>query len=103
MDVPSLGKIADVMADVRQAFGNIKALQESQKTMMDAIDRLDERLRKLEVDLPVSVSETKREALKEAGEAVQRVQGAMFDRIGDLDKRLDRIERDPTTRLPSPE
>lgn len=85
-------KIVDLIVDVRTAFENIKVLQEGQKHLTDRLDKLDDRLRALEKNLPIAEERIQRLALKEAGDAVQRVQGAMFDKLGDIDKRVDRIE-----------
>lgn len=87
-----VGKLFDLVMEVRQALPNIARLEESQKALLDALDRLDQRVRALETDLQVARADIRHEALKEAGDAVQTVQGALFDRMTDLAVRIDRLE-----------
>ena len=78
-------KAADVIADIRRAFEKIQNLETGQRTLADTLDRLDDRVRTLEIELRAARAEIKDASREIAVNTVNGAQGQFMDRIVDLE------------------
>jgi len=88
-----IAQAAKEVAGYLEVIENIKALQEAQKKLGDAIKALDERLRNLEVELKVMRADVRVDALRETQTIVNAVQGSLNQRIEDLAIKVAVMER----------
>jgi hypothetical protein len=88
-----IGKTAQEIANHLMLVENVKALQQGQKEMADAIAALRDRIRDLEADIRGLKAETKLEAIKETQQMVNAVQGAFHERLTDLTVRVAHMEK----------
>jgi len=93
-----IAEAAKDLADYLQILESIKSLQAGQKQIADAIRALDDRIRGLEIELKVSKSEAKVDALRETQSIVNAVQGGLNQRLEDLAVKVAVIERDVSRR-----
>lgn len=100
----NIRKTAQEVADHLTVVEHIKALQQGQKQMADAIALIDIRLRQLEADVPAAKAEAKFETIKEAAHLLQSTQGVLHDRLTHLPVNVAQLEnRDGASNsLPSP-
>lgn len=87
-----IGKAAQEIADHLMLVENVKALQQGQKEMANAIATLDDRIRKVEADLRVVRAETRLEAIRETQQVLNSVQGAFHEKLADLTVRVVEVE-----------
>jgi hypothetical protein len=87
-----IGKTAQEIANHLMLVENVKALQQGQKEMADAIAALADRIRGLEADIRALKAETKLEAIKETQQMVNAVQGAFHEKLTDLTVRVAHME-----------
>jgi predicted nucleic acid-binding Zn-ribbon protein len=95
-----IGKTAREIADHLMLVENVKALQQAQKEMANAIAALGDRIRKMETDMRAVKAEAKFEAIKEAQQMLNSVQGAFHDKLTDLTVRIVQVERLEHSRSP---
>lgn len=88
-----IGKTAQEIADHLMLVENVKALQQAQKEMANAIGLLDDRMRKMEADMRSVKAEAKFEAVKETQQMLNSVQGAFHDKLTDLTVRVAQVEK----------
>jgi cell fate (sporulation/competence/biofilm development) regulator YmcA (YheA/YmcA/DUF963 family) len=88
-----IGKTAQEIADHLMLVENVKALQQAQKEMANAIAALDDRIRKMEADMRAVKAEAKFEAIKETQQMLNSVQGAFHDKLTHLTVRIVQVER----------
>lgn len=89
-------EIAKEIADGLLLIENVRALQEAQKEMANAIAAISDRLRDMEANMRALKAETKHESLKETQLMLNAVQGAFNDKLSDISIRLSHVERDLT-------
>jgi hypothetical protein len=77
-------KFAKDVADHLEVIGNVKALQQGQRELADALVKLGDRIRAVEMEMQVLKAETRLEALKESQLVINSVQGALNQRMQDL-------------------
>lgn len=94
-------KAADLISEIRRAFGKIENLEAGQKHLADAIASLDKRVRELEAGLREAKAEIKYEAIKETQSIVNSVQGEIYREIKDVSVALDRLSRLPLIQAPA--
>ena len=82
---------AELISDIRKAFLRIEKLEESQRSLADAMHRLDGRVRELEAELRVAKSEIRLDAVKEAQSIVNSVQSNLYSEIRDISIQLHTI------------
>jgi hypothetical protein len=87
-----IGKAAQEVADHLMLVENVKALQQGQKQMADAIALLDTRLRQIEADMRAVKAEAKFEAIKETTHMLQSVQGAFHEKLTHLTVKVAQLE-----------
>ncbi len=87
-----IGKAAQEVADHLMLVEHVKALQQGQKQMADAIALFDRRLRQFEAELRAAKAETKFEAVKETTQLLQSVQDAFHDRLTHLTVKVAQLE-----------
>ncbi len=95
-----IAQTAQEIADHLMLVENVKALQQGQKEMADAIAALDTRLRHIEADIRAVKSEAKFEAVKETQQMLNSVQGAFHEKLTDLTVRVAHVERSEDARPP---
>jgi cell fate (sporulation/competence/biofilm development) regulator YmcA (YheA/YmcA/DUF963 family) len=79
-----IAEAARELADHLQIVENVKALQQGQKEISDAIMSLDDRIRTMEIEFRVLKAETTTQAIKETTLIVNAVQGSLNQRIEEL-------------------
>jgi cell fate (sporulation/competence/biofilm development) regulator YmcA (YheA/YmcA/DUF963 family) len=89
-----ISKAASDLADHLQVIENIKALQQAQKELADAIKIIGERVREIQSELRALKAETTLEALRETQTIVNAVQGGLNQRIEDLAVKVALVEAD---------
>ena len=87
-----IGKAAQEVADHLMLVEHVKALQQGQKQMADAIALIDLRLGRMEADMRAVSAEAKFEAIKEATHMLQSVQGAFHDKLTHLTVKVTQLE-----------
>mgnify|MGYP001059419007 CR=1 FL=1 len=87
-------KAADLIADVRKAFGKIENLEQGQRQLADAVELLDRRLREVEAGLREARAEIRLDAVKETQTIVNGVQGQLYHELRSLAVSVDRLGRD---------
>jgi predicted nucleic acid-binding Zn-ribbon protein len=95
-----IGKTAQEIADHLMLVENVRALQQGQKEMANAIASLDDRIRKMEADMRAVKAEAKFEAIKETQQMLNAVQGAFHDKLTDLTVRIAQVERQEDSKTP---
>jgi hypothetical protein len=100
----NIGKAAQEVADHLTVVEHIKALQQGQKQMADAIALIDIRLRQFETDVPAAKAEAKFEATKETAHLVQSAQSVLHDRLAHVPVNVAQLENGDgaSNALPSP-
>jgi hypothetical protein len=100
----SMGKAAQEVADHLTVVEHIKALQQGQKQMADAIALIDIHLRQFEADVPAAKTEARFEAIKETAQLLQSAQDVSQDKLTHLPVNVAQLEnRDGAgNSLPSP-
>lgn len=88
-----IARAAKELAEHLQVIENIKSLQEAQKTLADAVNALDQRLRNLEIELKLIRADIRVDALRETQNIVNSVQGGLNQRIEDLAIKVAVMER----------
>ena len=71
---------------------NVKALQQAQKEMANAISVLDGRIRNMEADMRAIKAEAKVDALKETQQVLNAVQGAFNDKLTGITVQVSHLE-----------
>ena len=90
------GKAAEVaqeFADHLKLIDNVKALQQGQKELADAISLLNQKVNHIEADIKSLKAEIKFEALKEAQAVVWSVQSEFNQRIQDIAVKVGVLEQ----------
>jgi predicted translin family RNA/ssDNA-binding protein len=87
-----IGKAAQEVADHLMLVEHVKALQQGQKQMADAIALIDSRFRQFEADMRAAKAETKLEAIKEATHLLQSAQDAFHEKITRLTVKVAQLE-----------
>src|SRR4051812_13464005 len=87
-----LGKAAEEFADHVLLVDHVKALQQGQKEIAEALRAVNDRLTAIESEFKVLKAETQRDALREVQDAVNRVQGAFYDKLGALSTKVTVLE-----------
>jgi predicted nucleic acid-binding Zn-ribbon protein len=87
-----IAKTAQEIADHLALVENVKALQQGQKEMANAIAALGSRIGNIEADMRAMKSEVKFEAIKETQQMLNAVQGAFHDKLTDLTVRVSHFE-----------
>lgn len=77
-------EVAQEVVDHLKLIDNVKALQQGQKELADAINRLGHKLNSIEADMKSLKAEIKLEALKEAQSVVWSVQSEFNQRVQDI-------------------
>lgn len=95
-----VGKTAREIADHLMIVENVKALQQAQKDLANAVASLDGRLSKIEAGLVAVKAETKFEAVKETQQMLNAVQGAFHEKLTDLTVRIANVERQEPSKTP---
>ena len=86
-------KAAQEVADQLMLVEHVKALQQGQKQMADAIALIDGRLRQIETDMRAVKAEAKLEAIKETNQMLQSVQDAFHDKLALLTAKVAQFEK----------
>lgn len=73
---------------------DVAGLQKMQKEMADAIAKLNDRIKDVEVEMRALKAEVKFDAIKETQQLVNSVQGALYDKLTDLTVRVSQVEKD---------
>jgi len=87
-----IGQAAQEVADQLLLAEHVKALQQGQKQMADAIAIIDNRLRQIETDMHAVKAEEKLEAIKETTHMLQTIQGAFHDKLTHLTLKVAQLE-----------
>ena len=87
-----IGQAAQEVADQLLLAEHVKALQQGQKQMADAIALIDTRLRQIETDMRAVTAEAKLEAIKETTHTLQTIQGAFHDKLTHLTLKVAQLE-----------
>jgi predicted nucleic acid-binding Zn-ribbon protein len=87
-----IGQAAQEVADQLLLTEHVKALQQGQKQMADAIALIDSRLRQIETDIRAVTAEAKFEAIKETTHMLQTIQGAFHDKLTHLTLKVAQLE-----------
>ncbi len=95
------GEIAQDVADHLRLVENVKSLQQGQKEIADAMQRLHERLHALECEMKSLKPEIKLEALKEASSVVWQVQTELNQRVQDIAIKVGVLENKQLTLPPA--
>jgi cell fate (sporulation/competence/biofilm development) regulator YmcA (YheA/YmcA/DUF963 family) len=95
-----IGKTAQEIADHLMLVENVKALQQGQKEMANAIAALDDRIRKIEAGMIVVKAEAKFEAIRETQQMLNSVQGAFHEKLTDLTVRVAQVEIQAASKAP---
>jgi cell fate (sporulation/competence/biofilm development) regulator YmcA (YheA/YmcA/DUF963 family) len=80
----TIAKTAQELADTLQVVQHVKALQQGQKEIVDAMAKLSDRIRDMESSLKAIKAETMHETSKETQQVLNSVQGGFFDRLTHL-------------------
>lgn len=86
-------KAAQEVADQLMLVEHVKALQQGQKQMADAIALIDGRLRQIETEMRAVKAEAKLEAIKETNQMLQSVQDAFHDKLALLTAKVAQFEK----------
>lgn len=81
-------KVADVISEVRRAFEKISQLEQNQKTIAEALGKIDARVRELEAGLREARAEIKLEAVKEAQGTVNGAQSQLYQKLYEIETAL---------------
>jgi predicted nucleic acid-binding Zn-ribbon protein len=95
--LPTRKKLAEAareVADHLQLIDHVKALQQGQKEIADAVAALGRRLDILEASLPALKAEVGLSALREAQSVVYQTQSGLNERMERLAVEVDRLSRD---------
>lgn len=95
-----IAKTAQEVADHLKLVENVRALQQGQKEIADAIAVIDSRLRSLESNAAALKAEVKFEALKETQQALNSVQGAFYEKLTELAVRVAHLEPQDAAKRP---
>jgi hypothetical protein len=95
-----LGKGARELADHLMLVENVKALQQGQKEIADAISLLNDRIRAVEAELRAARAEIKLEAIRETQQMLNSVQGAFHEKLTDLTVRVAQTENQQDSHRP---
>ena len=89
----TIEKAAQDVAEQLMLVEHVKALQQGQKQMADAIALIDGRLRQIETDMRAVKAEAKFEAIKETTQMLQSVQDAFHDKLSNLTAKVAQFEK----------
>lgn len=106
-------KAADIISEIRKAFEKIQNLEIGQRSLADALDALEARVRELEASLREAKAEIKLAAVEAAQQtangAINGAQGQLFQKMVDLEVQITRMNEEFTAlqgecnrRLPPP-
>lgn len=79
---------------------DVAGLQKMQKEMADAIAKLNDRIKDVEVEMRALKAEVKFDAIKETQQLVNAVQGALYDKLTDLTVRVSKVEAQDDFKTP---
>jgi hypothetical protein len=88
-----IGKTVEEIADHLLLVDHVKALQQGQKEIAEALKAVNDRLTAMEAEFKVLKAETQRDALREVQQAVNAVQGAFYEKLGSLSTRVTLAEQ----------
>jgi hypothetical protein len=101
----NLSKAAKDIVDHLQIVDNIRAIQTGQKELADSVAKLDDLLRKIEVEFRAVRAEIRSDTLRETQDIINAVQGGLNQRIQDLAVNIAVMQHDrsyhPDRLLPS--
>jgi uncharacterized protein (DUF3084 family) len=89
----NIGKTVEELTDHLRLVDHVRALQDGQKEIAEAIRALNQRLTSMEAEFRVLKAETQRDALREVQHAVQGVQTSMHDELTRMSTRLAMLEQ----------
>ena len=89
-----ISKAAQEVADHLQIVEHVKALQQGQRDLSNAVARLDDRIRNIEINLRALKAETALDAIKETQSIVNAVQGSLNQRIENLAVKVAILDKD---------
>ena len=89
----NIGKAVEELTDHLRLVDHVRALQEGQKQIAEAIKAVNQRLTAIETEFRVLKAETQRDALREVQHAVQGVQSSMHDELTRMATRLVVLEQ----------
>lgn len=84
---------AQDLADHLKLVEHVRALQDGQRDIADAIARVGERLNNIDAQLLVIQANVKYDALKETQTLVNSVQGEFYKQLSEIAIRVDRLDR----------
>ncbi len=88
-----IGKTVEEVANHLLLVDHVKALQQGQKEIAEALKTVNDRLMAVEAEFKVLKAETQRDALREVQQAINAVQGAFYDKLGSLSTRVTLAEQ----------
>ncbi|WP_257165843.1 hypothetical protein [Bradyrhizobium sp. SRS-191] len=89
----NIGKTVEELTDHLRLVDHVRALQDGQKEIAEAIRAVNQRLTSIEAEFRVLKAETQRDALREVQHAVTAVQGSMHDELTRMATRLAVLEQ----------
>ncbi|WP_315758026.1 MULTISPECIES: hypothetical protein [unclassified Bradyrhizobium] len=89
----NIGKTVEELTDHLRLVDHVRALQDGQKEIAEAIRAVNNRLTSIEAEFRVLKAETQRDALREVQHAVQGVQGSVHDELTRMATRLAVLEQ----------
>ncbi|MGJ4929338.1 hypothetical protein ACQR1I_24475 [Bradyrhizobium sp. HKCCYLS2038] len=87
------GKTVEEITDFLRLVDHVRALQEGQKEIAEAIMAVNHRLTAIESDMKTLKAETQRDALREVQQAVHTVQSVFHEKLGQMSSRLAVLEQ----------
>ncbi|WP_316174737.1 hypothetical protein [Bradyrhizobium sp. SZCCHNRI1073] len=89
----NIGRTVEELTDHLRLVDHVRALQDGQKEIAEAIRAVNSRLTSIEAEFRVLKAETQRDALREVQHAVQGVQTSMHDELTRMATRLAVLEQ----------
>jgi hypothetical protein len=89
----NIGKTVEELTDHLRLVDHVRALQEGQKEIAEAIRAVSQRLTSVEAEFRILKAETQRDALREVQQAVHAVQGSVHDELTRMATRLVVLEQ----------
>lgn len=89
----NIGKTVEELTDHLRLVDHVRALQEGQKEIAEAIRTVNQRLTSVEAEFRTLKAETQRDALREVQHAVTAVQGSVHDELTRMATRLVVLEQ----------